>query len=123
MGGSVSRKRFSEMQVLQTLWFSGARVTCHRCRKILDPMDEIEREHILEIALGGEDEPHNCAYSHKLCHAIITNGTKATAAGSSKQRIAKIRRLQSPRKSKHPVKSSGKKLPSRPFPKRLSKSR
>jgi len=114
----MSRKRFTESQVIETLWYSGIRVPCSRCHELLGPLHKIEREHILEMALGGEDEPSNCTYSHKACHAVITNGTKATTAGSSKQRIAKVARLQNPRKSKHPMKSSGRKIPSRPFQKR-----
>lgn len=111
----MSRKRFSERQVIETLWYSGITITCFRCHRLLDPADKIEREHILEIALGGKDEPSNCAYSHKECHAKITNGTKATTAGSSKQRIAKVARILSPRKSRRTMPKSGRKIPSRQF--------
>ncbi len=103
----MTRKRFSERQVIETLWYGGMAITCYRCNKVLDPLDKIEREHILEIALGGEDEPSNCAYSHRECHAKVTNGTKATSAGSSKQRIAKLKRLANPQPSKRPMKSRG----------------
>lgn len=113
----MRRKRFTEAQVIETLFRSGMVIPCYRCRHPLYPSAEIEREHILEIAFGGKDEPANCAYSHKLCHAVITNGTKATTAGSSKQRIAKVARLRNPKPSKRPMKSSGRKMPSRKFEK------
>jgi len=55
--------------------------------------DTIEKEHLHERALGGPDEWGNWRWSHEACHSIVTNGTKATAAGSSKHRIAKARRI------------------------------
>ncbi len=114
----MKRKRFTEREVLDTLYYSYIVVPCYRCRARLFPDDEVEREHITELALGGKDEPANCAYSHKLCHDIVTNGTKATTAGSSKQRIAKVARIIADKPSRRPMKSSGKKIPSRPFQKR-----
>lgn len=100
----MSRKRFTERMVIETLHFCGIDVLCYRCKTTLQPGEKIEREHIEEIALGGLDDPVNCAYSHKACHAIVTNGTKATSAGSSKHRIAKtIRLAQGKRPSRHPM--------------------
>ncbi len=113
----MSRKRFSERDVLATLMIQQV-IFCFRCKMAVTDPNHVEREHILEIALGGKDEPANCAYSHAWCHKAITNGTKATTAGSSKQRIAKVERLRNPKPSKRPMKNSGRKLPSRPFPKR-----
>lgn len=123
----MTRKRFTEREVIETLAWQGVFVTCFRCKKpfyeqqgdgclyrVLDP----EREHLLEIALDGADKPFNCRYSCSGCHAIITNGTKATSAGSSKQRIAKVRRLQNPKPSKRPMKSRTTIWPKRSFPKR-----
>lgn len=116
----MSRKRFNEREVIETLIYQGFAISCYRCRQpfSVDPTSALEREHIVEIALGGADVPFNCAYSHKACHAEITNGTKATTAGSSKQRIAKVKRLANPKPSKRPMKSGGRKIPSRPFQKR-----
>ncbi len=123
----MTRKRYSERQVLETLAWQGIFVCCYRCGepfwieagegclyRQLDP----EREHLHEVALDGPDIPANCRYSCSNCHNLITNGTKATSAGSSKQRIAKVKRLQNPEASKRPMKSSGRKMPSRPFQKR-----
>lgn len=107
----MRRKRFSERDVIATLINQGMVVRCFRC---VEPfitvaysdlglatelwnrhhVSNIEREHVHEIALGGKDEPENCRYSCRWSHSQITNGTKATSAGSSKQRIAKVKRLR-----------------------------
>jgi hypothetical protein len=81
-------------------------------------VDYPEREHLHEIGLDGPDTPANCRYSCSDCHSIITNGKKATSAGSSKQRIAKVKRLRNPKPSRHPMPKSARKIPSRPFQKR-----
>lgn len=111
----MTRARFTETAVIHTLMHQGAVILCYRCKGRLELHDKIEREHLVEVALGGEDIPFNCAYSHKACHAKITNGNKATTAGSSKQRIAKVKRIIADKPSRHPMKSSGRKIPSRKF--------
>ena len=117
----MKRRKFSEKDVLETLRCSGYIIRCFRCGEELDTFDpavKIQREHVTELALGGKDEPSNCAYSHKACHDRITNGTKATTAGSSKQRIAKVRRLRGENKPKMKrAWPAGRKLQSRPWPK------
>lgn len=88
-----SRRQFREMEVLAVLVMQGAIIPCKRCRHAFTIEDVknggVQKEHLHELALGGEDEPHNCAYSHTGCHAIITNGNGATTAGSSSNRRAK----------------------------------
>lgn len=88
----TKRRRFSEREVLRVLYYSGYNLRCFRCEDEFGPYDKIEREHLHELALGGNDEPYNCRYSHAKCHKIVTNGIKTTTAGSSKQRIAKAKR-------------------------------
>lgn len=83
----MKRRRLTEREVLEVL-NRQLDLLCYRCQGRMLP-SQVEREHIVEIALGGQDTPANCAYSHKTCHAIVTNGTPATTAGSSKNRIAK----------------------------------
>jgi hypothetical protein len=90
----MARKRFTERQVIETLINQGLEITCFRCCMPFENVSEIEREHLIELGLGGDDAPNNCCYSHTACHSVITNGTKATTAGSSKQRIAKVVRLR-----------------------------
>ncbi len=136
----MSRRKFTETEVLQVIQFElwkikGVDLGCCRCHEALFepqlsasgeivigaiPIQKIEREHYLEIALGGKDEPANCLYSHAACHKRITNGTKATSAGSSKHRIAKVKRIQAGGKKRKgpPIKSRGFGK-SRPFPKKV----
>ena len=115
----MTRKRFSEGEVIRTLIYQGVIIPCYRCKVPFALTDDIEREHVTELALGGLDEWTNAAYSHRACHHKVTFGTKATTAGSSIQRVAKVRRLQ--RKDKPKMKRpwpAGRKMLSRPFQKR-----
>jgi hypothetical protein len=89
----MSRKKFSESMVIATLWNCGIMVPCYRCKIALLPTDKIEREHVTEISLGGADDPTNCVYSHKACHAVVTNGRKHLRMGSSKHLKAKVDRI------------------------------
>ena len=115
------RRRFTEREVLATLIHQGIVVRCFRCQatflngNVLDPPHDAmhaEREHIHEFELGGSDTPANCRYSARECHKVITNGTKATSAGSSKHRIAKAKRIARGGKRKGPGPKS------RPFAKK-----
>src|SRR5262245_54724905 len=87
----MARKRFTERQALECAIQQGAVIPCYRCKTpfTVETVRTAEREHIHEIALGGADTVANCAYSCKACHALVTNGTGATSAGSSKNRAAK----------------------------------
>lgn len=95
---NVSRRRFKEWEVIATLIEQGIEIPCFRCKQPL-PLptrkNMVQREHIHEITFDGPDIPANCRFSHYDCHSIITNGTKSTSAGSSKQRKAKVDRLAS----------------------------
>lgn len=85
----MARRRFSEREVIATLIHQGFALRCFRCGELFSHADKIEREHLHELKLGGADDPSNCRYSHKDCHAVVTNGAPATTAGSSRHRIAK----------------------------------
>lgn len=107
----MSRKRFSEREVLEVVFYQGIELLCFRCWLPItkEQIPFVEREHLCELALGGADEPVNCRYSHGECHARVTNGTPATTAGSSKHRIAKTKgtraqkfAVQKPRLDKGP---------------------
>jgi len=67
----------------------GAVLPCFRCDVKFTCDDAIQKEHLHERALDGPDVWGNWRWSHKDCHAIATDGTKATTAGSSTHRIAK----------------------------------
>lgn len=109
----MTRKRFTERQVITTLICQGVVIHCFRCCKVFRDGSNVEREHVLEVALGGKDDPSNCVYSCSECHAKVTNGTKATSAGSSKQRIAKVRRILNPKPSKRHMQKTGRKIPAK----------
>jgi ferredoxin len=89
------RRRFSEIEVIETLIHQGIEVPCFRCKVPFTREDvrtkNIQKEHLQELELEGADKPFNCRFSHRdaPCHHTVTNGTPATAAGSSKHRIAK----------------------------------
>lgn len=91
----MSRRRFSELDVLETLVRQGVEIRCYRTKDLitLDTVRQLEREHVTELGLGGADDPTNCAYSLSAAHYIVTNGTPATTAGSSKNKIAKAKRI------------------------------
>lgn len=89
----MTRRRFTERQVIETLIRQGAEIRCYRTKELvtLENVCTLEREHIHELALGGADDPANCAYSFSEAHKIVTFGNGATTAGSSANRIAKTR--------------------------------
>lgn len=91
----MKRRRFSELDVLETLVRQGVEIRCYRTKELitLDTVRQLEREHVTELGLGGDDDPTNCVYSLSAAHYIVTNGTPATTAGSSKNKIAKTKRI------------------------------
>lgn len=113
----MTRKRFSERQVIEALIRTGHRIYCFRSKEpiTLETVGLLEREHVTPLALGGADDPSNAAYSLKAAHKVQTNGTKATSYGSDRHAIAKVRRLRGELKPKRKVKIPGRKLQSRPF--------
>lgn len=131
------RKRFTERAVLETLLHQGAVLLCHRCkvpfslskdapgqdgvpawRRFQDQhwVGRAEREHLHEHGLDGPDVPANCRYSCATSHKVVTFGTKATSAGSSKHRMAKADRI-----ARGGNKPRGRKMRSRGFDKTLSR--
>lgn len=111
----MSRKRFSEREVIETLIRTGHVIFCYRTREIitLETVGLLEREHPTPLAIGGKDDPTNAAYSLSAAHKIQTNGTKATSYGSDKHAIAKVRRIVGMVTKKKPKT----KMRSRPFQK------
>jgi 5-methylcytosine-specific restriction endonuclease McrA len=63
----VKRKSRSKKNRSDTLW-AGEGV-CHICGEPLNRMrDEIEDDHVIPLALGGEDHPRNIRPAHRACH-------------------------------------------------------
>lgn len=130
----MGRKRFSEREVLETLIHQGIEIKCYRTGELitLQNVRLVEKEHLVELGLfetdaekAKHDVPENCRFSLKEAHAVITNGKKATTAGSSKHRIKKAKRIaRGGKKVRHPMRSGsrtwpkGRKLQSKPFQKR-----
>lgn len=56
--------------------------------------EDIQWDHVLAYALKGSDGPENIRAVLEDCHTQITNGTKATTAGSTKNVVAKSKRIQ-----------------------------
>lgn len=98
----MSRRRFSEREVIETLIRTGHEIRSYRSKEVitLETVRLLEREHFTPLALGGADDPTNCGYSIKAEHSKQTNGTKATSYGSDKHAIAKVRRLRGELKPK-----------------------
>ena len=93
--GKKPRRQFGQKDTIRTLLHQGVEIRCFRTKEpvTLDNVHLVEKEHLHERELGGPDEPGNCRFSLKAAHKIVTNGTKATSAGSSKHRIAKAKRI------------------------------
>lgn len=87
----MTRRRFTEREVLECLIRQGAVIPCKRCRLALTVEDakSAEREHLHEIGLDGSDTVENCAFSHAECHRAVTHGNGATFAGSSRHKVKK----------------------------------
>lgn len=83
---------------------------CYQCGIGFKEGDEIEYDHVLPLALGGTNELSNFRPMHAMpCHLDKTR--------EDVRMIAKAKRLEAKRKG---IKGggSGRKIPSRPFPKR-----
>lgn len=104
--------------MIETLIHQGIEIRDYRTKEVITLEDVLflEREHLHEISLGGPDIPANCRYSLKASHHIVTNGTKATTAGSSKHRISKANRIARGGKVvRRPMRAGARKIPRRPW--------
>lgn len=137
------RKRLTEREVIDVLIAQGVSIPCPcpRCRErkphflnywIASGADAI-REHLHQLATGGEDSPSNWQYWYIGCAGRKTHGTKATSYGSDAHARAKVKRLEkqrgglaraaslSPERRTEIAKKAAKtrwakrKIPSRPF--------
>jgi 5-methylcytosine-specific restriction endonuclease McrA len=107
----VEPERRKSLSVRAKLAILLAHPYCEICKKKLDGLDGLEFDHILPIALGGEDTPENLRGVHKNCHLAKT--------ADDMERIAKANRLKGRRLDKPQRKK--RKIPSRPFPSRKNK--
>lgn len=99
-GKPYQRRKFRDWEVIACLIFQGVDVRCYRTgEKItMENVHLLQKEHLVELGLIEPekrfmfDVPGYCRYSLAAAHAVITDGSPATSAGSSKHRIAKMKR-------------------------------
>lgn len=84
-------------------------LTCDICGEYLMPTQNIQFDHIHAIVHLGPHEYQNLRPVHAECH-------KKKTVQDIKYN-AKVKRLANPKPSRHPMKSSGRKIPSHPFAK------
>jgi hypothetical protein len=93
----MKRKPLSQRDFVAMLLAQGAVIPCGCCRVAITDPENIEREHLNELAISGDDSWRNQQLWHKRpCSHEKTNGTKATSLGSSKHVIAKAKRMNKP---------------------------
>ena len=107
----MARKPIRERMKIDTLLFRN-NVVCGVCGDMLYPGQPIEWDHIHALAHGGDHTYLNLRPLHPECH-------KPKTARDIRDN-AKVKRLANPKPSRHPMVSSGRKIPSRPFPKRVA---
>lgn len=63
------------------------------CGEPIDPGQPIDWDHYTPLALSGDHHYTNLRPLHRDCHRKKTSGTKATSAGSDIHKIAKVKRI------------------------------
>ena len=78
----MSRKRFSEREVIEALIRTGHEIRCYRTKEVitLETVRLLEREHVTPLKLGGADDPTNAAYSLSEAHKTQTKKDRAAFA-------------------------------------------
>lgn len=75
------------------------RLGCPICKKAIDPLSKMVREHWQALERGGEDHPSNMFFVHAHCAKTKTFGEGATTHGSDIGEIAKTKRLEKAREA------------------------
>jgi 5-methylcytosine-specific restriction endonuclease McrA len=80
----MSRRRISATERAKI--FERARGKCHICGHMIDAGRECwDLEHIIPLAMGGDDHGDNLAPAHRNCHAIKTAEADAPALAKAKR--------------------------------------
>lgn len=109
----VSRRMAVDCLLDRIMEFFGAPLICSVCGQPLLPGQQIQFDHIHSDVMGGEHHHMNLRPIHyDPCHKQKT--ARDVAAN------AKVKRILNPKPSKRPMQNSGRKIPSRQFPKRQS---
>ncbi len=106
----MKRQAITERMKIDCL-FHRAFVECPVCWEQIYAEEDIEWDHVQALCHGGEHKFWNLRPLHADCHKIKTK--------ADVKALAKAKRLSNPKPSRHPMRSSGRPIPSRPFPKRL----
>lgn len=109
---------------LMALARESAEIKCSHC---LEPtfIGDLEYDHIVPLALGGEHSWENLQPLCKSCHKRKTHGARHGYAGSDRHKIQKTKRLEAARlaleSGEEMASKPKKKLSSRGFDKRYRK--
>jgi hypothetical protein len=91
----MARRALSQSNFVRMLLAQGAVIPCGKCKRPITDPKNIEREHLNELEISGDDSVGNQQLWHKRpCSHEKTNGRPATTLGSSKHVIAKARRME-----------------------------
>ena len=91
--------------------FKAHRGVCHLCNGVIHPGKAWEVEHVIPLALGGDDLPRNMAPAHVECHAAKTAKTDAPAIAKAKRREAIAIGAKAPTRNPLPNKPTAKREP------------
>ncbi len=105
----TKRKAITEKMKIDCLLFRN-NIVCWICGDMLYPGQPVEWDHIHALVHGGDHTYLNLRPLHPDCHKPKTK--------ADVQANAKVKRIIAAKPSRHPMKSSGRKIPSRPWPKR-----
>jgi len=111
----MPRKRLTKLQRARLFQERGG--LCCICGSKIIPTDEWDVDHVIPLALGGEDVIENMHPAHRSCHRGVGSKTSKDI-----KQIAKAKRQKAYHETGRGRKRRGRKLPSRPFPKRTRPS-
>lgn len=81
----TKRRTWTPLQRLKV--FEAHAGLCHICGGIIDGTREAwEIEHLIPLALGGDDDEGNVAPAHKACHSVKTSKDRGQIAKANRVR-------------------------------------
>lgn len=82
----MKRRRLTGKARLALLTAHNSR--CHICGGAIEPGQRWEVEHVIPLAMGGDDEPGNMRPAHSKCHQAKTAKNIADIAKAKRTQIA-----------------------------------
>ena len=93
----MSRKRWTALR--RARLFDAHKGLCHICGLKIDAVREgFEVEHVIPLALGGDDDEGNCRPAHVACHKDKTADDKAQIAKANRVRAKHLGARDRPRR-------------------------